>query len=337
MSAQPSACPRIAVAGCGYWGRNLVRNFHALGALVAVADPAESGRRTATELAPTAAISADIAALFARPDIDGIVLATPAVTHAPLGLAALAAGKHVFLEKPMALSLAEGVALAGAARTAGRVLMVGHLLEYHPAFITLREQVVPRLGRLTRLQSHRTNFGKVRTEEDAFWSLAPHDIAMILRLAGRLPETVSCTGTHALGTARADAAVALLRFGDGLDAHVFCSWIHPLKEQRLVAIGEHGAAVFDDTLRENKLLWHDQHVAWTAGQPSLVRREPQPVPYPPEEPLRRECEAFLDAIALGRPPVTDAASSLRVMAVLESCSRSMAAGGAWQAVAPLAP
>lgn len=337
MSAPNPARPRVAVAGCGYWGRNLVRNFHELGALVAVADPAEAGRRTAAELAPSASISADIEALFTRPDIDGIVLATPAVTHAPLGLAALAAGKHVFLEKPMALSLAEGSALSAAADTARRILMVGHLLEYHPAFVALRDEVVPRLGRLTRLQSHRTNFGKVRTEEDVFWSLAPHDIAMILRLAGRLPETVSCTGTHALGTARADAAVALLRFSDGLDAHVFCSWIHPLKEQRLVAIGEQGAAVFDDTLRENKLLWHEEQVAWTAGQPSLLRREPQPVPFAAEEPLRRECQAFLDAIALGRRPITDAASSLRVMAVLEACSRSMAAAGAWQTVAPLAP
>jgi predicted dehydrogenase len=330
-----AALPRIAVAGCGYWGRNLVRNFHALGALAAVADPAPAGRALAAELAPGCAILDDIAALFARHDIDGVVLATPAITHAPLGCAALAAGKHVFLEKPMALSLAEGQALAAAAATAGKQLMVGHLLEYHPAFLALREQAALKLGRLTRIQSHRTNFGKVRTEEDALWSLAPHDIAMILRLAGRLPEKVSCTGTYALGTPRADTAIAVLRFSDGLDAHILCSWIHPIKEQRLIVIGDKGAAVFDDTHRENKLLWHDQHVEWLDGQPRLVRAEPSAGTYPPDEPLRCECRAFLDSISLNRAPTTDAASSLRVMAVLEACSRSMAASGAWQAVETL--
>ena len=336
MSTCGPVHPRIAVAGCGYWGRNLVRNFHALGALAAVADPAPAGRALAAELAPGCTFLDDIAALFSRADIDGVVLATPAVTHAPLGLAALAAGKHVFLEKPMALSLAEGVDLAAAATKSGKVLMVGHLLEYHPAFRALREHVGTRLGRLTRIQSHRTNFGKVRTEEDVLWSLAPHDIAMVLRLAGGLPERVSCTGTFALGTTRADTAVAILRFRGGLDAHLLCSWIHPLKEQRLIAIGERGAAVFDDTLRENKLLWHDQHVEWQAGQPRLVRAEPAVGTYPADEPLRCECQAFRDAITSGRPPLTDAASSLRVMAVLEACSRSMAAAGAWQTIAALA-
>jgi len=332
MSPPPRTTPKIAVAGCGYWGRNLVRNFHALGALAAVADPAPAGRALAAELAPGCTILDDIAALFARPDIDGVVLATPAVTHAPLGCAAFSAGKHVFLEKPMALSLAQGRALAATAAEAQRVLMVGHLLEYHPAFLALREGSANQLGRLTRIQSHRTNFGKVRTEEDALWSLAPHDVAMILRLAGRLPTRVSCTGTFALGTPRADTAIAVLRFADGLDAHLLCSWIHPFKEQRLVAIGERGAAVFDDTLRENKLLWHNQHVEWHDGQPRLVRAEPAVAAYPADEPLRCECQAFLDAIALGQPPVSDAASSLRVMAVLEACSRSMAGGGDWQTV-----
>jgi UDP-2-acetamido-3-amino-2,3-dideoxy-glucuronate N-acetyltransferase len=324
--------PRIAVAGCGYWGRNLVRNFHSLGRLVAVADPSAAGRELAAEIAPGITIFDNIAALFDRPEIDGVVLATPAVTHAPLGLAALAAGKHLFVEKPLALSLSDGRALAEAASRDGRILQVGHLLEYHPAFEHLRGHADTRLGRLIRIQSHRTNFGKVRTEEDALWSLAPHDIAMILRLAGTLPETVSCTGTFALRTERADTAVAILRFAGGLDAHVLCSWIHPVKEQRLIAIGERGAAVFDDTAKDQKLVWHAQRVSWNNGQPILARSDPEPAVYPPEEPLRRECTAFLDAIASGRPPVTNAASGLRVLAVLEACRKSMEKGGEWRSV-----
>jgi len=320
---------RIAVIGCGYWGRNLVRNFHALGALAAVADATEVGQAKARELAPGVSVFSDVEALFTHADIDGVVLATPAVTHALLGIAALAAGKHLFIEKPMALSLLEGRRLADAAKQAGRIIQVGHLLEYHPAFDLLREQAATRLGRLTRLQSHRTNFGKVRTEEDALWSLAPHDIAMILRLAGRLPDTVSCTGTFALRQKRADAAVAVLRFSGGLDAHVLCSWIHPVKEQRLIVIGERGAAVFDDTLATNKLVWHDQRVEWTAGVPALIRHDPEPASICSEEPLKRECAAFLSAIETGCAPITDAISGLRVMAVLEACGHSMEESGAW--------
>jgi UDP-2-acetamido-3-amino-2,3-dideoxy-glucuronate N-acetyltransferase len=322
--------PRIAVVGCGYWGRNLVRNFHALGALVAVVDSTPAGRAQANNLAPGVAVFTDLDALFDHADVDGVVVATPAVTHALLGQAVLAAGKHLFVEKPMALSLVEGQALAAA--QARRIIQVGHLLEYHPAFELLRDQATERVGRLTRLQSHRTNFGKVRTEEDALWSLAPHDIAMILRLAGRLPERVSCTGTFALGKERADTAVAVLRFAGGLDAHVLCSWIHPVKEQRLIVIGERGAAVFDDTLSTDKLVWYNQHVEWTSGIPVLVRHDPVPASISAEEPLRRECAAFLSAIETGCAPMTDAASGLRVLAVLEACRRSMLQDGAWCAV-----
>lgn len=329
-TAASASAPRIAVIGCGYWGKNLVRNFHALGALRLVIDATPAGRATAAALAPDVECLADLDAALARPDIDAVVLATPAATHHALGLRALEAGKDLFVEKPMALKLAEGIQLSDTAARLGRILQVDHLLEYHPAFTALRELVAAgRFGRPLRLHSHRLNFGKVRTEEDALWSLAPHDIAMLLRLAGRAPVSVACTGHHALGTPRADTALARLDFGDGLEAHLFCSWLQPLKEQRLVLLGETGMAVFDDTAAPDKrLALHARRVTWENGAPALHDATPEYPPLPAIEPLRAACAAFVEAIVTRRPPLTDGASGLRVLAVLDACRRSMLTNGA---------
>jgi UDP-2-acetamido-3-amino-2,3-dideoxy-glucuronate N-acetyltransferase len=320
--------PRIAVIGCGYWGRNLVRNFHALGSLAAVCDFSAEGRALATQLAPGARVLDQLAVLLAQPDIEGIALATPAHTHISLGLDILRAGKDLFVEKPMALNLADARLLAETAEAGARMLQVGHLLEYHPAFLELRDGVqAGRIGQLRLIESRRCNFGKVRTEEDALWSLAPHDIAMILRLAGRAPISVACHGTYALGTARADTAAAVLHFEGRLTAHVMCSWIHPVKEQRLSAIGDEGAAVFDDTSADRKLAWQTQRVEWENSQPRLSKGPAEAGVHPKDEPLRLECAAFLSSISSRRNPVTDAASGVRVVSVLEACQASMHSGG----------
>ncbi len=325
--------PRLAVVGCGYWGKNLVRNFHALGALAAVADGTEAGRATAAQLAPGIEVVDDLAPLLGRPELDAVVIATPAATHAPLGLRVLAAGKDLLVEKPMALTLAEGRALVAAAAAGGRILQVGHLLEYHPAFLTLRDWLATgRLGRLLRVHSHRLGFGQVRTEEDALWSLAPHDLSLVLRLTGKLPEAVSCHGSNSLGTPRADTAVTILHFAGGPDAHLLSSWLHPVKEQKLVVTGDRGMAVFDDAVPEHKLAFFDQHVAWTDGRPHLHRGAAQPAELAPAEPLRLQCAAFLEAVASRRPPLADGVSGLRVIAVLEACRRSLELGGQHVAV-----
>ncbi len=330
--------PRLAVVGCGYWGKNLVRNFHALGALAAVADGTEAGRATAAQLAPGIEVVDDLAPLLGRPELDAVVIATPAATHAPLGLRVLAAGKDLLVEKPMALTLAEGRALVAAAAAGGRILQVGHLLEYHPAFLTLRDWLATgRLGRLLRVHSHRLGFGQVRTEEDALWSLAPHDLSLVLRLTGKLPEAVSCHGSHSLGTPRADTAVTILHFAGGPDAHLLSSWLHPMKEQKLIVVGDRGMAVFDDANPDYKLAWFEQRVAWNGSLPALLKGPVQYEPLTPAEPLRLQCSAFLDAIATRMPSRTDGHSGLRVVAVLEACRASMAAGGTRVAVPDLAP
>jgi predicted dehydrogenase len=328
--------PRVAVVGCGYWGRNVVRNFQSLGALAAVVDPTESGRETARQLAPASDITSELEAVLTRHDIEAVVLATPAVTHVPLGLRALAAGKDLLVEKPMALTVADGRELVQMAARNQRILHVGHLLEYHPSFLTLREWVsAGRLGSIRMMHSHRLGFGLVRMEEDALWSLAPHDVALLLRLQGALPEAVTCHGSHPLSTERADLAVTMLHFADGVNAHLLSSWSHPTKEQKLTVIGDRGMAVFDDANPDYKLAFFDQHVKWVEGKPVLHKGAVQYEPLVPAEPLRLECSAFLRAVATREPSITDGWSGLRVVAVLEACRRSMEQGGARVRVDPL--
>lgn len=327
-STSPQPIPRIAVAGCGYWGRNLVRNFHALGALAAVVDATPAGRALAAQLAPGAEVLSDLDPLLTRQDIHAVALATPAVTHGRLGLRVLEAGKDLFVEKPMALDLASGHALFARATAGNRILQVGHLLEYHPAVSTLKSWIeTGRLGPVRRLHAHRLSFGKVRTEEDALWSLAPHDMSVILRLHGSTPLRVTCHGTHALGSERADFAVTMLHFEGGVDAHILSSWLHPVKEQKIVVVGARGMAVFDDTSADHKLTFHDLHVVGSTSQPDLQRGKVEIATLPADEPLRLECADFINAVATRRAPLADGSSGLRVLAVLDACRRSMKAGG----------
>jgi predicted dehydrogenase len=328
--------PHVAVIGCGYWGRNLVRNYYALGALGAVVEATPQGRTAAAELAPGIEVLDSVDEVLARPDIDAVAIATPAVTHATIGLQALAAGKDVMMEKPMALTVADGRALVAKAAAGKRILQVGHLLEYHPAVVVLRQWLADgRVGRILRLHSHRMGFGLVRLEEDALWSLAPHDLSLILRFVGAQPEAVTCHGSHALGTTRADFAVSMLHFAGGLDAHLLSSWLHPMKEQRLVIVGERGMAVFDDTFPDNKLAFYDHRVDWSREQPVLHRGPTVYESLAPTEPLRVECAAFLHSVAKREAPFADGASGLRVIAVLDACRRSMEAGGKRTAVEAL--
>jgi predicted dehydrogenase len=333
----PHSAPRVAVVGCGYWGRNLVRNFSELGALAAVVDATPEGRTLASQLAPAADVTNDLDKVIGRTDIDAVALATPAATHSDLGQKILAARKDLFVEKPMALTLDDARGLVEAAARSGRILQVGHVLEYHPAITELKNWISSgRLGRLCMLHSRRLNFGRVRTEEDALWNVAPHDFALMLRITGQLPTEVSCFASYALGTPRADFAIAMLRFAGGVDAHVFAGWLHPIKEQRLIVVGDRGMAVFDDTAPPGqKLMFHDQHVDLGAGLPQLHKGAVQAEAFPADEPLRLECTAFLDSVATRKPPLTDGQSGLRVMAVLEGCRSSMESGGQIQTVPAL--
>jgi predicted dehydrogenase len=317
--------PQIAVIGCGYWGKNLVRNFNQLGALRMVCDGAEGARQLAVEMAPHAEVVAHVDAVWSAP-VEGVVIATPAETHYALARQALAAGKDVLVEKPLALTYEQGVELVHLAERQSRILMVGHVLEYHPGIGRLLELVRSgELGKVRYIYSNRLSLGKVRREENILWSFAPHDIAIILRLMGELPFQVTACGGSYVQPNIADVTVTNLLFDNGVRAHIFVSWLHPFKEQRLVVIGARKMASFDDVAK--KLVLYDQHVDVHNGEPVPVKGDGQEIPYPSDEPLRLECQAFLEAMTTRRPPLTDGASGLRVLKVLQAAQRSLVTNG----------
>jgi len=327
----------IAVVGAGYWGRNLVRNFHQLGALAAVCDVNESGARKLIEGCPDMSYCGDMGEVLSRPDIAAVAIATPAVTHFDLARRALDAGKDVFVEKPLSVRLEEGEKLVALAKDRGRILMVGHILRYHPAVTTLEKLIrAGELGKLEYLYSNRLNIGKIRTEENILWSFAPHDISVMLALLNEMPSDVSCQGAAYLSHDVSDVTVSQLVFPSGVRAHIFVSWLHPFKEQRLVVVGSDQMAVFDDTA-EHKLVLYPHKVEWKNRVPTAVKAQGQPVPLAADEPLRAECRHFLDCLESRRAPATDAAEGLRVLQILDACQQSLRSQGAVVRLAPEPP
>jgi UDP-2-acetamido-3-amino-2,3-dideoxy-glucuronate N-acetyltransferase len=321
---------RVAVIGSGYWGRNLVRNFHALGALSGICDTDKAALSEQAALYPDVEMYADIDALFRNAAIDSVAIATPAATHGTIVREALASGKHVFVEKPLCLDIEEAADLRVLANEKGRTLMVGHLLLYHPAFRALQNFVDEgHVGRLRYIYSNRASLGKIRKEENALWSFAPHDISMILSLTRAMPRRVVCNGGTYLHPSVADTSLTHLSFSEGLQAHIFVSWLHPFKDHRLVVVGSEGMAVFNDVADgENKLLAFDHKIGWTDNLPTIERAEAKPIPYDIDEPLYLECKHFLECIDKNRQPKSDADEAIRVLTILDACQNSLSSKSA---------
>ena len=316
---------KVAVIGCGYWGKNLVRNFHQLGALAAIhdADPV-----TAAAMSAQFTVAALDLETILRSDIPAVVISAPAEQHGTLVRRALQASKHVFVEKPLALDLGEAEELCAVAEENKRVLMVGHLLHYHAGFLKLKElSDSGALGRLRYAYSNRLNFGKLRREENILWSFAPHDVSMILALAGGLPEDLWTTGACYLQPTIADVATIHLRFANGMSGHVFVSWLNPFKEQKLVVVGDRAMAVFDDSRNwSEKVQLFPHQLEWRGEIPVAHKAAAVPVPLVDSEPLAQECRHFLDGITLGAPIRTDGREGLDVLRVLDAAERSMRSG-----------
>jgi predicted dehydrogenase len=323
MVDKNSAPVRVAVAGCGYWGKNLVRNFAELNALCAIHDPSEEVARAQSEAAGVPARG--WRELLDDPTVDAVAIASPAVMHGALTREALLARKHVFVEKPLALDPKEAEELCAVADEVDRRLMVGHLLQYHPAFLKLKDLVTRGdLGRLQYIYSNRLNLGKVRREENILWSFAPHDISMILSLVGDSPEMVEATGANYLHQIIADVTTTHMKFPDGVQAHVFVSWLHPFKEQKLVVVGDRAMAVFDDGAPwSEKLLLYPHRIDWIDGMPQPAKADAVAVELGQDEPLRLECQHFLDCVADGTTPRTDGREGVRVLRVLHAAELSM--------------
>src|SRR5271154_1478665 len=236
---------RVSVVGAGYWGKNLVRNFHSLGALESVCDTNEETlNRVRNEY--RVAVTKDYNAILSEPAVEAVVIAAPAALHFDLTRRALRAGKHVFVEKPLALNASEGKELVELANAQSAVLMVGHILHYHPAITELTRLIQQgHLGKIQYIHSSRLNLGKVRREENILWSFAPHDISVILGLLGEEPNDIQALAGNYLHEQVADTTVTLLAFPSGVKSHIFVSWLHPFKDHKLVVIGEKKMAVFD--------------------------------------------------------------------------------------------
>ena len=324
-----SAIPQIALVGCGYWGKNLCRNFHALGALAAVVDATENGKVTARSSAPDIQVTDSLEDVLRNDQIQGVALATPAETHPKLAIQAMQAGKDVFVEKPMALTLEDAEKMKKVAEEAGRILMVGHLLEYHPAVLKLREMIASgELGKINYIYSNRLNFGKVRTEENALWSFAPHDVAVILRLMGQAPVEVSSCGGSYLTNGIADITISNMRFEDESRSHIFVSWLHPFKEQRLVVVGDKKMAIFNGVAPLGEQLHlYPQNVEFKGSIPLLNKEDAEFIEHANSEPLREECKHFLECIQSRNQPLTNAQSGIDVLQVLHACQKSIEQNG----------
>jgi len=317
--------PNIAVIGTGYWGKNMVRNFHQLGALKLICDKNETLLDQSKDQYPYAEYCIAINDVLSRADIQGVVIATPSETHYTITREVLLSNKHVYVEKPMALHEEEGAELISIAEDNDRVLMVGHLLQYHPVFVQLKKIAASgELGRINYIYSSRLNLGKIRREENILWSFAPHDVSMILSLAGEEPESVFTIGGNYLHKKIADVTTTHMEFPSGLKAHIFVSWLHPFKEQKLVVVGDRKMAVFDDTKSwEDKLLLYPHEIKWENNVPVPAKAAPERLEIAESEPLRLGCEHFLDCISNGKQPVTDGQEGLRVLKILKASQRSL--------------
>jgi len=318
---------KIAVTGTGYWGVNLARVFKELGVLECICDINEV---RLAELAQKYGVRStnSYESVLGDASIDAVVIATPAITHHELARKALLAGKDVFVEKPITLQAADCEELIGIADRGNRLLMVGHLLLYHPAVLALKRLVdAGGIGKPQYLYSNRLNLGKVRREENALWSFAPHDISVILSLLGdRLPVSVSTTGGNYIQPGVADVTVSHLLFENDVRAHIFVSWLHPFKVQQLVVVGSDAMAAFDD-VAANKLSLYTKNIELKNGQYVVDRPQATPISFDPAEPLKAECQHFIDCVARRMVPRSDGWNGLRVLQVLEACEQSLNNGG----------
>lgn len=320
--------PNIAVVGTGYWGKNLVRNFAELGALHTICDTDMSTLQRFVPQWPQVCLATNFSDVLHNPDIDAVAIAAPAVLHHALAKSALEAGKHVFVEKPLAMTATEGEELTALSHQTNRILMVGHLLEYHPAVTKLKELVDHGvLGKVQYIYSNRLNLGKIRKEENILWSFAPHDLSVILLLLNEMPSHAASHGATYLHQGVADVTVSTLSFASGVKAHIFVSWLHPYKEQKLVVVGDKQMASFDDTLSAGKLKLFPHHIQWIERAPVVQKAQGETIPIATVEPLREECQHFLSCITQQQVPRTDGVNGVRVLRVLQACQRSLEEGG----------
>ncbi|MGI8559513.1 MAG: Gfo/Idh/MocA family protein [Solirubrobacteraceae bacterium] len=322
----------VAVVGLGYWGPNLARNFDSLPGsnLRWICDASAAGRERWGPVFPRAKVAQSLDELLADPGLDAVVLATPVPSHADLAVRCLEAGKHVLVEKPMAQSVADAERVLAAAEHAGCVLMVGHLLEYHPGIVKLKQLADGgELGELRYIYGNRLNLGKLRADENALWSLGAHDVSVLLYLTGEEPVEMHAFGADYMQPGVEDLVFCFMRFPSGLVGHLHLSWLDPHKERRFTIVGERRMATFDDMASEGKLTIYDKGFDQHASNFGEYIQRSGDVVSPAianTEPLSIECAHFLERVRDGGVPRSDGNVGLRVVRVLEGLQRSLRGG-----------
>jgi len=320
---------RVGVVGLGYWGPNLARNFDALPGteLRWLCDASEPARARWAPQFPGARVTDDLDELLSDGALDAVVVATQVPTHAQLALRVLAAGKHCFVEKPLAQSVSEAEQVVAAAHDSRRVLMVGHLLEYHPGVERIKELADSgALGRIHYLYSNRLNLGQLRQDENALWSLGAHDVSVVLRLAGEEPHELQAFGESYMRAGVEDVVFCYLRFPSGIAAHLHLSWLDPHKERRLTVVGSKQMATFDDMELERKVTVYDKGFDedFSSYGEYIARSGDTWSPrVSNEEPLRIECRHFVERVRDGAESRSGGEQGLRVVRVLEALQRSL--------------
>jgi UDP-2-acetamido-3-amino-2,3-dideoxy-glucuronate N-acetyltransferase len=316
----------IAIIGYGYWGKNLLRNFGDLvgESAIVVCDFDNDKLKEAKGSYPSIKITADLMDILSNKQIGAVAISTPAASHYQLAKKCILSGKDVFVEKPLSLTVDEGWELVKLSEREKRILMVGHLLEYHPAILKLKKLIDKgELGKISYIYSNRLNLGKIRREENILWSFAPHDISVILFLLNEMPVSVSAHGGNYLHKDIADVTISTLEFASGSKGHIFVSWLHPFKEQKLIIVGDKKMAVFDDIIEKDKLLIYNHRIEWVDHIPIPRKENAEIINFTMSEPLKEECKHFLRCLKTGEKPRTDGYNGLRVLKILQACSSSL--------------
>ncbi len=316
----------LGLIGYGYWGKNLARDFNALGVLKAVSDINNKAEKEIKKMSGNITYLENYKVMLRDQDITSVAIATPAKSHYKIVRDCIISKKHVFVEKPLCLNYKDGKKLVLLAKKYNVKLMVGHLMLYHPAFTKMIETIKKdKIGKVRYIYSNRLALGKLRKEEDVLWSFAPHDISMILQLVNEKLINVKAFGAKYLNKKVADTTITLLKFKNKIKAHIFVSWLHPYKDQRLIVVGEKGMLVFADVLeKENKLSFYNHKVRWEKDIPKINKAEGKNIKFDyKSKPLLVECRAFIDWILEEKKPLSDGTEGLRVLKVLEMAKKDL--------------
>jgi UDP-2-acetamido-3-amino-2,3-dideoxy-glucuronate N-acetyltransferase len=317
----------IAIIGSGYWGKNLVRNFSELGVLKTICDLNKNVLNDFKKQYPEVHITTSFQEVLEDRSIKAIVVSTPAVLHYKMVKEALSYGKDVFVEKPLSLNVHEGKELVKIAESKGNILMVGHILQYHPAVLKLYEMIKKgELGKIQYIYSNRLNLGKFRTEENILWSFAPHDISVILMFLNEMPKSLTSHAGTYLSKDVADVTFTTMEFHSGVKAHIFVSWLHPYKEQKLVVVGSKKMAVFND-VSDKKLFLYPHEIEWINRVPVPRMKDAMAVKTEIGEPLKEECKHFIECIKSRNDPKTSGREGLQVLEILEASQKSLENNG----------